>query len=108
MSELLPRQESDWEKPSSEVAKGKLEKLLDPAFDAFAIRFMNIGEYEQMMEQRKFYGVEMLVFRPRRDEPKLYDNFSDFLTWSKKDWYSVIRHFTDWSMSAFRHNPMMP
>lgn len=102
MSEQLKISDADRERQSLDVAKSKLEKILNPMFDAFAVRFMNIAEYEQMMTEERFQASEVLVFRPRRGEPKLYENFSDFLAWSKRNWYDVIRHFTDWDCSGIQ------
>lgn len=41
---------------SERVAKEKLAKLNDPAFRRFSVRYMNIEEYRQMVEEGKFGG----------------------------------------------------
>jgi hypothetical protein len=61
---------------SEKIANEKLEKILAPDFKNFAVRYMNIEEYRELIENEKISG-EFIVADSLYNQPK---SFSEFLT----------------------------
>lgn len=47
---------NEWLEYSKEVAQGKLTKILNPDFTEFSIRYANIEEYRDLLENERFGG----------------------------------------------------
>lgn len=61
---------------SEKIANEKLEKIIAPNFKKFAVRYMNIEEYQELIKNGKISG-EFIIADSLYDEPK---SFSEFLT----------------------------
>lgn|GEM_PF-1737489 len=81
------------------IASQKLEKLTDPEFREFGIRFMNEAEYEEMVTGKRFIPHEIYVMSNSWSK----SSFSEYLTESgdKGFWGRVMRHQTKWDFSVY-------
>lgn len=100
--------ENEEENESSFVASEKLERLMGEDFTAYAIRFVNLLEYRQILAERRFPNG--LAFVPEISAeysvkvggtPYKTLSFKDYVSSGKKDgWYEIIDKQTDWPQSA--------
>ena len=76
------------EKVSEDVARQKLERVYDPELDSYAVRYMNIAQYREMLESGKLVGEFILYGRPyeyrkqyvprlQKSIPELIEMFKD-------------------------------
>lgn len=87
---------------SEKCAQEKLDILMDDEFKEFGIRFANVGEYEQIMETRKFGGKEVFVF-----EGKKAPSFKQYIGRRKQRldhpffWATMAERQTDWHVGIY-------
>src|SRR3989344_3748096 len=100
---LLPPVNKNIETPKSEqeqAALKKLEKLLSPDLPGFAVRFMNIGEYNKILRKGytsgQAYKIESYTGKPVK--------FEDYLKAGKGQWSSIAWEQTDWRWSILNLN----
>ncbi len=72
-----------------EVAQHKLDILLDDEFKDYAVRFMNLAEYEKMIQIGEFESREAEVMSGG-------SSFKQYLKNSGGDWERVARRITNW------------
>ncbi len=104
----LETKQEDAVKLSKDIAKSKLAKIMDN-FEDYAIRFMNLGEYQQIVEERKLDGGEVYVVkwesdssRKWREEGRGQDiSFKNYISPSSSSNYiTVATHQTSWDVSV--------
>jgi len=94
----LETKQEDAVRQSKDIAKSKLAKIMDN-FDNYGIRFMNLMEYQQIVEQRKLENGE--IFVPKMDSIKRRGRwkmagdprvcFEDYIHLSvKRGWINVV------------------
>ncbi len=72
------------QKKSLEIANKKLEKIMDPTYKDFSVRFVNIEEYKKIIKENKFRGEVYVVNADIRDPdryPTGKKSFSEYLKW---------------------------
>jgi|SRR3989344_1170476 len=80
---------------SLEIARRKKEKLLSPEFSEYAVRFMNLAEYEHMMESGEIPSREAVVQRG--------SSFADHMKYvvaTGPRWENEAKNLTDWRMGT--------
>ena len=94
---------------AEKTAIRKLELLMRPDFDGFAVRFMNINEYRKMMKSVVSYKRELKrrqefiyevgageVYVPKLEEGMEHRTFREYLERSSGDWLYTAGIATDW------------
>lgn len=92
------QQLEEQERISLETARTKLEKLLDPAFDEFAIRFMNRDEYLSILKGGSTFYAEAYVFSKKNGNAV---PFTEYLRKNAKHWQDPVFEQTQWESSCF-------
>lgn len=87
---------------SRETAEEKLEILNNPEFKDFGIRFVNFGEYEQIMKTGCFEPREISVpkFWWNEEERDATPNFKNLLNSLKENWVLSTSELTNWGSST--------
>lgn len=81
---------------SRHVASEKLETLSRPDFHDFAVRFVNIEEYQQIVENGHISGREATIIK--NDFGPI--DFQTFIGHSKSNWPQTIESMTDWHFNV--------
>jgi hypothetical protein len=88
-------------------AQRKMERIMQPGFDRYALRFVNIGEYEAMMESGKCNGE---IFAPCLLDEDASLDFKDYLSNVTVDntvpaaWGRIAYSQTNWGASTYNLN----
>lgn len=88
-----PQPESIEHKSPEHLAEEKLQRLESNSFDAFAVRFMNIEEYQRLL-------IEQNPPAPREWNEFRYQTFREFMRDSSEDWQTSVEFLTDWTPST--------
>lgn len=112
--ENSPREniENTPERMAEEIAEEKLARLLRENFRDFAIRFMNLAEYEELLRRGTFTGCSAYSPKIKAGEsPETPPTFQEYLEQCKQStWDEVIADETDWpqgSMSVNMYNHLL-
>lgn len=94
---------------AEQIAREKLEKLMQEDFKDFAIRFMNINEYRKMVKSAVSYKRELKrrqefiyevgageVYVPKLEEGMEHPTFREYLERSMGNWLYTAAIETDW------------
>ena len=86
------------------AAEEKLARLMAEDFIDFAIRFVNVDEYEELVKEGRFKGGE--AYSPKikaGDNPDATFTFREYLKQCKqKTWQEVISEEIDWPQGSPR------
>lgn len=90
--------------PEEVTAQKKRDQILDPSLQKFGVRFYNIEEYEQMLQQHTIQGKEVSLYGSMwPEEQTLGKTCKDFIEHgSALGWGKVARDFTRWPYSALQ------
>lgn len=83
------------------IAREKLDKIMDEKFRDFAIRFVGIDEYKDIVKENYIRDQEVFVVQKGYRDPNKSPNFSQYLEKSKKKgWVKTAYSQTNWEFST--------
>ncbi len=89
----IPNPESEIHIESEKIASEKLQRLLDPNLKTYGVRFMNIGEYEEILRDKTSSG-EVYIVKDRLFREYLKEG-------NRTDWSHRAEAQTNWHASTF-------
>ena len=87
-----------------QVACEKLEKLMQEDFKDFAVRFMNVGEYREIMENQSLGVREAFIFGQAGHWQPSFKEYVEHAKKRQRGWADVAWEQADWEHSIIDMN----